>query len=360
MTPERFLTSLKRQGPAAAVLFLGTEAHQRSRCRRALLESVLPQEEQESGVTRYDLSEASLAEMIDDARSMSLFSSRRVILGLNSEGVLPRGKSEEAEPASGGTGDAGILAAYLKDPSPGVVLLFEATRFDFEGEDKKKLERVRKFFSAISETVEFRRFSSEEAWAETQTLARAAGVRIEPAAIAMLVESLAADVAHIEREMEKLALYAGPGHVIGEQEILAMVPDARSASIFELVNALGRRDRARALSILDTLSREGEYLPLALSFLAAQFRFALAAKQAGLRGSAAMQGHFSKMGVGMWPSRAEQIFQTAQKFSSAQLQRGLELIFAADRDLRSARPDDRIIMEQFVFRLTKTASPKPK
>jgi len=36
---------------------------------------------------------------------------------------------------------AGELAAYLKDPSPGVVLLFEATRFEFAGDEKKKLER---------------------------------------------------------------------------------------------------------------------------------------------------------------------------------------------------------------------------
>ncbi len=353
MTPERFLQSLKRTGPPAAVLFLGTEAHQRSRCRRALFESVLPEDERETGISRYDLGETSLAEVIDDARSLSLFSSRRVIVGLNAEGVLPRGKSEEAEPAEGSSaGDGEILAAYMKDPSPGVVLLFEATRFDFEGDDKKKLERVRKFFSAIAETVELRRFSREEAWAETQTLARAAGIRIEPAAVALLVESLGADVAHIESEIEKLALYSGPQHAIGEQEILAMVPDARSASIFELVNALGRRDRVRALSILDTISREGEYLPLALSFLATQFRVALAAKQAGLRGSSAIQGHFSKLGVPMWPSRAEQVFQTAQKFSTAQLQRGLGLIFAADRDLRSTRPDDRIIMERFVLRLT--------
>jgi tetratricopeptide (TPR) repeat protein len=34
----------------------------------------------------------------------------------------------------------------------------------------------------------------------------------------------------------------------------------------------------RALEILDTLSREGEYMPLALTFLSTQFRMALAAR----------------------------------------------------------------------------------
>ena len=55
----------------------------------------------------------------------------------------------------------------------------------------------------------------------------------------------------------------------------------------------------------------------------------------------------------MWGSRAEQVYQTTAKFSKEQLERGLRLIFEADRDLRSARPDDRIVMERFVLELTR-------
>jgi DNA polymerase III delta subunit len=54
----------------------------------------------------------------------------------------------------------------------------------------------------------------------------------------------------------------------------------------------------------------------------------------------------------MWSSRTEQVFQTVSKFSKPQLQRAVELIFDADKGLRSARPDDRVVMEQFILRLT--------
>jgi DNA polymerase III delta subunit len=40
------------------------------------------------------------------------------------------------------------------------------------------------------------------------------------------------------------------------------------------------------------------------------------------------------------------------KFSRTQLERAMQLTFEADRDLRSSRPDDRIVMEQFILRLT--------
>ena len=107
----------------------------------------------------------------------------------------------------------------------------------------------------------------------------------------------------IASEVEKLALYAGD-RTVTTDDIARLVPDARATTIFALVAALGRRDRAHALEHLDTLSREGEYLPLALAFLSTQFRMALAAKEAGLRGPQAVQGQLLAAGsadVGLPP-----------------------------------------------------------
>ena len=351
MTPAQFLARMKRKEIAPAYLFLGAEAYQGRRCRDALLDAVFASEDRDSGLAQYDLGENSLAQVIDDARSLSLFAAQRVILVASAEAALPRTKSEEEDDAGSPDG-AADLAAYLKDPSPGVTLLLQAARFTFEGEDKKKIERVRKFYSAVTDTVELDRFSMDEARSEARELARQCGLAIDAAALELLVEALGGDVARIAVEIEKLSLFSGGGRPISLDDIAALVPDARSATIFALVNALGRRDRARGLQILDTLCREGEYLPLALSFLSTQFRLALVSKESGLRSPQQIQGHFARSGVPMWNSRAEQVFQTVSKFSREQLERGMKLIFAADRDLRSARPDDRIVMERFVLELT--------
>jgi DNA polymerase-3 subunit delta len=251
-------------------------------------------------------------------------------------------------PDRSASGDESLVAAYVKSPTPGVTLVFEATRWDFDGDDKTKTERVRKFYGAITEVVEFRRFTPDEARMELDRMARAAKIAIEPAAAEALVEALAADVGRIAVELEKLRLYGKP---ITVDALPLLVPDARQSTIFALVNALGRRDRARSLDALDSLVREGEYLPLALTFLAGQFRMALVAKEANLKGASQVQSHFQRAGVPMWGSRAEQVAVTAAKFSKPQLERGLTLIFEADRDLRSARPDDRTVVEQFVVRL---------
>ena len=345
MTPAQFLARTERDEIAPAYLFLGPEAYQRRRARAALLKKF-------EAVAQYDLSETALSEIVDDARALSLFASERLILAGNAEAALPRTRTDEDSEESGAVANsADLLAAYMQDPTPGVALVFDAPRFDFEGEDKKKQERVRKFYAPVGDPVEFRRASADEARREAAALARRAGLSIDPGTLDLLVEALAADLTRIAVEVEKLSLYA-QGRPVTEEDVGLLAPDARSTTIFALVAALGRRDRSRSLEILDTLFREGEYLPLALSFLSAQFRAALVAKEAGLRSPQQIQGHFARMGVQMWGSRADQVFQTVAKFSKSQLERAMQLAFEADRDLRSARPDDRIVMEQFILRLT--------
>ncbi len=353
MTPAQLQSRIQKGTVPPATLLLGPEAYERRRIKDAFLASA-----PEGSVTQHDLSELTLAEIVDDARALSLFASERLIWVVNAELALPRGRAAAAEEedgegeggAAGGSGDGASLAAYLKDPTPGVTLVFEAIRFDFEGDDKRKQERVRKFYAAIPDVVELHKYSVQDARAEAESLVRKAGFRMAPDALDFLIEALGAEIARVAVEIEKLSLFAGD-RVISIEDITALVPDARATTIFALVNALGRRDRARALGILDTLTREGEYLPLALAFLSTQFRMALTAREAGLKSSGQIQSHFAKLGVQMWGSRAEQVFQTVSKFTKPQLERGLGLIYKADKGLRDARPDDRIVMETFIMEL---------
>jgi DNA polymerase-3 subunit delta len=53
----------------------------------------------------------------------------------------------------------------------------------------------------------------------------------------------------------------------------------------------------------------------------------------------------------MWRARAEQVHQTLTAFTAPQLRAALKKIFDADRALRDARPDDRVVMENFIFSL---------
>jgi len=355
MTPDQFLLSLQKGAPAPVYLFLGPEPYQRERCRQALLETALGSvpEDRESGLTRVDLSEVPLAAALDDARALSLFASRRVIWIGSAETVLPRGRAAAAESDEGGdAGETNQLAAYLREPTPGTVVVLESSRYGFEGEDKAKLERVQKYFATIPAQVEFRPFSPEAVRSLAQALAKKTGLQLGLAELAMLLDATGGDASRIAVEIEKLYLFTGGARKVTADDIAALVPDAQATTIFALVAALGRSDRTRALEILDTLAREGEYMPLALTFLATQFRTALVAREAGLRNASQIQAHFNKLGARMWPERARQIEQTVGAFSKTKLERAVGKLFEADRALRDARPDDRIVMEELILTLT--------
>ncbi len=204
-----------------------------------------------------------------------MFAPNRVVWVSGAEGVLPRGRAASEEETTA----AAELAAYLRSPTPGTVLVFEASRYDFDGEDRAKIERVQKFYSR------FRRWSSSGPYSSNRPAAwrriwpRRRACRSGLSEIGLLVESLAADAGRIANEIEKLRLYAGTNRKVTADDILRLVPNAQASTIFALVAALGRGDRKRSLDSLDTLLREGEYLPLALTFLATQFRLAMVAQR---------------------------------------------------------------------------------
>ncbi len=350
MLPSEFVRSLAGAPPEPVYLFLGAEAYRRRVCRKKLIERALPESERASGITRHDLETVSLAEVIDDARSLSLFSPNRVIWAASAEAAVPRGRASR-------TNDPGLAALqdYVQSPSPSVVLVFEASRYALEGEEKKKAERVRKYYGVIPDTqlVEFPPYKPYEAQRLAQELARRAGLKIGQAELGMLVEAAGYDASRIANEIEKLRLYAAAGGRVSAADIASLVPAAKVSTVFELVEALGRGDRRAALEMLDAVVREGAYLPLALSFLETQIRRALVVKEMRLRTAKQVESYFREAGVKMWFRPAEQILKTANAFTAAQLKAAVAQIHEADRLLRDANPGDRTVVEHFVLRLGK-------
>jgi DNA polymerase-3 subunit delta len=353
VSPDQLLRTIAKQRPKPAYLFVGPDAYERDRCRQALVEAALPDPaEREEGYSRLDLADVTLAQVIDDAAAFSLFAKRRLIWVSGAEAALPRRLTAEKEDARKDEG-MGLLKAWLANPNPDAVVVFDCSRFDFEGDDKSRIERVGKFYAAIPDVVEFPRYSPEAARTLLARRARELELQIGPAESEFLVESLGADANRIVIELEKLSLCCGRGGRVTEEAIAALVPNARTANIFGLVAALGRGDRLRSLDLLDTLIREGEYLPIVLTFVAAQLRLALAAQEARLTNAFQVESHFRKLGVMIWKARAEQVAQTVSAFPHGRLAKALTNVAAADSLMKDIRPDDQIVMERLVFQLTK-------
>jgi DNA polymerase III delta subunit len=84
MTPGQFQARVKKGTVPPATLLLGPEAYERRRIKSALLATLPP-----DAVSQHDLGDLTLAEILDDARALSLFTSERIIWAGCAELALP-------------------------------------------------------------------------------------------------------------------------------------------------------------------------------------------------------------------------------------------------------------------------------
>jgi DNA polymerase-3 subunit delta len=87
--------------------------------------------------------------------------------------------------------------------------------------------------------------------------AKRRGLIFDEEALELFVLSTGGDLRAVTNELEKLELYA-PGGAITAEQVRELVPVSRAAIIFELGNALARRDVTRALKLVRDLLDQGE------------------------------------------------------------------------------------------------------
>ncbi len=348
LKPADLIMSLRKgDRPASGYLLLGAEPFYRGRCWQALRQAAIGEDSDETAIEEVDLADRSLVELVDEARTLSLFASERVVIARNAEQVLPR------LPSSQGRTAQKALADYFSDPTPGTVIVIEAVRYDSQDrDDKAKLERVRKYFAAVPVQVDLEVLSEADARYVAGVLARRLHLGFAKGVLSELVEMLSADAFRIETELEKLSVFVGSGREVTGADLELLVPEARQSGLFEFSQAVAERDRARALGLVDTLAKSGMHWPMQLNLIAGLFRHALAAKELGLRDARAIGSKLGSYGLRVWPARCRQIEGIVNRFERRELRNALIALFEADRHLRSSQPDQRLVVEMLVMELT--------
>lgn len=108
-------------------------------------------------------------------------------------------------------------------------------------------------------------------------LARSKGAGISPAAIKTLIDLVDNDLWTLDRELEKLSLYAA-GRSIEEADIRELVSQVREASIFNAVDAMIDGRPGVALRLLQKLRQDGAALPYIIGMVERQLRLVALAR----------------------------------------------------------------------------------
>jgi DNA polymerase-3 subunit delta len=344
VSPQQLLALLSKGKPVPGILLLGGESYLRELCRRKIVEAYVAEGVRDWGITRFSAEDDELSAIVGQAQTLPMLAAQQVIFVSDVEAWERLGEDSR---------DALVkqLSAYLENPAPFSILVFEASALD---------QRMRLAKTFTEKTVTVAVELSDDPAERTKLavplafeMARELGVEVDREVAEQLSEILNGELASIHTELEKLAAYAGGRRKITRADVDLLVVSARKYTVWEMADMLAARQPARALEFLDSLLREGEPLPQLLGALAWMFRKLLEAQEL----PATVTGWQAASRLKMRQSAAELALRQSRKFPRTQLTRGLEALYEADSRLKSGGTSQRAVMEFLVAQL---ASPSPE
>ena len=232
LPPARVEAFLREPGPCRVVLLYGEDVGMIRDRAAALVRTVAGSLDDPFRVV--ELARDEIARLPDEAASLPLTGGRRVV------------RVREATDTA-----AAQIRTILKSNAPGLVVL--------EGPGLATRSRLRTELEAAPDGVAIGCYP-EEGHALEATIRdtlKQAGVGIEPDALSWLCGQLGADRAATRAELEKLALYAGPGGRVDLDAAMACIGDLSGLSLDDALFAATIGDVATADRALELAIAEG-------------------------------------------------------------------------------------------------------
>jgi DNA polymerase-3 subunit delta len=184
--------------------------------------------------------------------------------------------------------------------------------------------------------------------------ARKHGGEIEPQASQQLAAVVGADLRLLDQELNKLVTYTQSptgGRAITEEDVALLVPYAQAAVVFDLVDALGRRDGHTAARTLHRLLDAGEHPLGLLAMIVRQFRLLIQVKELKDAGESAPE---IARQLGIHPFPAGKLYTQATHFTPAQLETVYRHLLDIDVDIKSGKVDAEVALDLLVAGLAAT------
>lgn len=120
--------------------------------------------------------------------------------------------------------------------------------------------------------------------ADASRKVREMGITFESGALELLVQMAGDDTRQMENELEKIDLFLGERRRAGLKTVQNLVSMSRAGVLWDLGNAIGKRDLPRALDLLSTLLYQGQNaIGLLLAAIVPRVRSLLLIKDLGSR-----------------------------------------------------------------------------
>jgi DNA polymerase III delta subunit len=164
--------------------------------------------------------------------------------------------------------------------------------------------------------------------------ARIHAVKLDTEAVATLASAVGSDTERLEQEIKKLGAYAG-GATVTAGDVRTLVSGAIEADVFELTQAVVRKDARTAVATLERLLADGNAVQQILALLLWQFRVLLFASAMRTNADAERMAKAIRSS----PYAIQRATAFARRVTRGDVVRAYEAIYAADQVIKTGRAE---------------------
>lgn len=298
---------------------------------------------QSLNLTVLDGARLSLGELRSVVEAMPFLSDRRMVVVRRFFSTSRASTGSDATPNRRGKADAERETAvldYLPNVPDFAILVF------VEDEDLKSTHAAVKTIRKLGGDIHLDdppRGVALERWMSDR--ARKKGGRVESAAVHALAEAEFTDLRELDGTLDLLLTYAGDRPVTAA-DVQELVTATRAATVFDLVDAVGMRDRRAALGAYRRLLRDSQSPIYLLTMLARQFRLLVIAREA-------LDNHEDiAAALKSAPFVAQKFSGQARLYSMERLTATIERLARTDQSIKTGQADEEVALELLLVELT--------
>lgn len=233
-----------------------------------------------------------------------------------------------------------ILEEYFKSPSSDSTLIIIADTWSSN-------TRLAKMLPAVGEVILADNLSRERFICWVAEYVERAGKKIGLAAIERLIQMVGQEMVAVANELDKLISFVGERGEITEEDIEVLCGDIAEQSIFELNNAILRKDARSAFRLLDKILENDPSAEYTLcGVIAFGLRRLLQVRSLIEQGSS--EEEISRE-LRLYPRYVRQLIDQAKRFRVDELTRLIDALTEADFSTKSGLGRMRINIEKFII-----------
>ena len=352
MTPEQAEQEAKKGTLKPVYLVVGEERYLADRVMHTLRDETMKGGIAGFNEDKFTAGEATVDAVLSAAKMVPMMAKRRFVMvrGLERwEGRKAEGEDDEhdAPAAKGGEGKRGAkdvgpldaLAEYAKAPVASTVLVLSASKLHAQ----RRLMTLAKKENFVVACDAVSRKALPDV---VKSFAKVRGHDISFEVADHLAEIAGPELGYVADAIERLSLFVGEGKPITDDAVATMVTRVRSSTVWELLDALAKRQLDKALATLSDVMDPREGGLKLLGTVAWSVR-QLVKLESALRSGSSLDEAAKAAGVP--PFRVRDLQATLKSLPRGTLNAWLALLAEADRALKSSRRPARAILETMVI-----------